>query len=571
VSEEKTGGTDTGAGGLLQRLPAPLRNNQPLILLIAGAALVALVTAVFLWTRGPDYRVLFSNLSEADGGRIISELDTRGVPYRFSQGGQALLVPSDQVHSLRLQLAEQGLPRGGNVGFELLDNQAFGVSQFAEQVNFQRGLEGELSRSIESLAPVEQARVHIAMAQPSVFVRDREPAKASVVLTLFGGRVLSENQVSAIRHLVASSVPDLSADEVTIVDQRGRMLSQNPNPNNMDATQLVYRDEVERSYQRRIENILAPIFGRDRVRAQVSAQIDFSQREETSERFAPNQPPNEAAVRSRQSNLSYNGDDELIGGIPGALSNTPPGIAPSPIELPPPDAAEADPNQADDENAQAPYQGPSSLERDDVINYEVDRSVAHIRKERGLIERISAAVVVDYRIERNAAGELEPTPLSEEELAQVDRLARQAIGFSAARGDTIEVVNSPFSRFDEADMEWWQDPKLIEMATVIGEPLMWLLVLLLGYLLLLRPFIKQMTAPPRPEAATSTGLNVQVGDEEEEDTEADTETALEGYDGKRRSKALSYQQKLAELRETARENPHIVALIVRNWLKQSTS
>jgi len=571
VSEEKTDGTDTGAGGLLQRLPAPLRNNQPLILLIAGAALVALVTAVFLWTRGPDYRVLFSNLSEADGGRIISELDTRGVPYRFSQGGQALLVPSDQVHSLRLQLAEQGLPRGGNVGFELLDNQAFGVSQFAEQVNFQRGLEGELSRSIESLAPVEQARVHIAMAQPSVFVRDREPAKASVVLTLFGGRVLSENQVSAIRHLVASSVPDLSADEVTIVDQRGRMLSQNPNPNNMDATQLVYRDEVERSYQRRIENILAPIFGRDRVRAQVSAQIDFSQREETSERFAPNQPPNEAAVRSRQSNLSYNGDDELIGGIPGALSNTPPGIAPSPIELPPPDEAEADPNQADDENAQAPYQGPSSLERDDVINYEVDRSVAHIRKERGLIERISAAVVVDYRIERNAAGELEPTPLSEEELAQVDRLARQAIGFSAARGDTIEVVNSPFSRFDEADMEWWQDPKLIEMATVIGEPLMWLLVLLLGYLLLLRPFIKQMTAPPRPEAATSTGLNVQVGDEEEEDTEADTETALEGYDGKRRSKALSYQQKLAELRETAHENPHIVALIVRNWLKQSTS
>ena len=575
MSEEKTDGTDTGAGGLLQRLPAPLRNNQPLILLIAGAALVALVTAVFLWTRGPDYRVLFSNLSEADGGRIISELDTRGVPYRFSQGGQALLVPSDQVHSLRLQLAEQGLPRGGNVGFELLDNQAFGVSQFAEQVNFQRGLEGELSRSIESLAPVEQARVHIAMAQPSVFVRDREPAKASVVLTLFGGRVLSENQVSAIRHLVASSVPDLSADEVTIVDQRGRMLSQNPNPNNMDATQLVYRDEVERSYQRRIENILAPIFGRDRVRAQVSAQIDFSQREETSERFAPNQPPNEAAVRSRQSNLSYNGDDELIGGIPGALSNTPPGIAPSPIELPPPDEAEADPNQADDENAQAPYQGPSSLERDDVINYEVDRSVAHIRKERGLIERISAAVVVDYRIERNAAGELEPTPLSEEELAQVDRLARQAIGFSAARGDTIEVVNSPFSRFDEADMEWWQDPKLIEMATVIGEPLMWLLVLLLGYLLLLRPFIKQMTAPPRPEAATSTGLNVQVGDEEEEDTEAeaeaDTETALEGYDGKRRSKALSYQQKLAELRETARENPHIVALIVRNWLKQSTS
>jgi flagellar M-ring protein FliF len=565
VSEEKTGGT--GTGGLLQRLPAPLRNNQALILLIGGAALVALVTAVFLWTRAPDYRVLFSNLSEADGGRIISELDTRGVPYRFSQGGQALLVPGDQVHSLRLQLAEQGLPRGGNVGFELMDNQAFGVSQFAEQVNFQRGLEGELSRSIESLAPVEQARVHIAMAQPSVFVRDREPAKASVVLTLFGGRVLGDNQVSAIRHLVASSVPELSADEVTIVDQRGRMLSQNPNPNDMDATQLVYRDEVERAYQRRIENILAPIFGRDRVRAQVSAQIDFSQREETSERFAPNQSPNEASVRSRQSNLSYNGDDELIGGIPGALSNTPPGAAPSPIELPPPDEANAD--QADDaEDAPAPYDGPTSLERDDVVNYEVDRSVAHVRKERGLVERISAAVVVDYRIERNEAGELQPTPLSEEELAQVDRLARQAIGFSAERGDTIEVVNSPFSRFDtEADLAWWQDPELLEMATVIGEPLLWLLVLLLGYLLLLRPFIKQLTSPAPQEAATDAGVNVQIGDDEEgAETGPDGEPGA--YKRPRRNKALGYQEKLAELRHAAREDPHIVALVVSNWLKQ---
>lgn len=567
MSEEKG---STGVGGLLQRLPAQLRGNRPLLLLVAGAALVAVVTAVFLWTRAPDYRVLFSNLTEADGGRIISELDTRGVPYKFSQGGQALLVPGDQVHSLRLQLAEQGLPRGGNVGFELLDNQAFGVSQFAEQVNFQRGLEGELSRSIESLAPVERARVHIAMAQPSVFVRDREPAKASVVLTLFAGRVLSDGQVNAIRHLVASSVPDLSADEVTIVDQRGRMLSQNPNPNEMDATQLVYRDEVERSYQRRIENILAPIFGRDRVRAQVSAQIDFSQREETSERFAPNQAPNEAAVRSRQSNLSYTGDDEQIGGIPGALSNTPPGVAASPIEIPPQDDAAADADQADADQDQPPYDGPTSLDKDDVINYEVDRSVAHVRKERGIVERVSAAVVVDYRIERNAAGELEPTPLSEEELAQVARLARQAIGFSEARGDTIEVVNSPFSRYDaEAGLNWWQDPELMELATVIGEPLLWLLVLLLGYLLLLRPFIKQLTAPPPPEAATSAGVNVQIGDDEEE-TDADTEPDddMPAYERKRRNKAMGYQQKLAELRQTAREDPHIVALIVRNWLKQ---
>ncbi|MBK1618354.1 flagellar M-ring protein FliF [Lamprobacter modestohalophilus] len=561
VNGENSGGAD--AGGPLQRLPALLRANQPLALLIAGAALVAVVTALFLWTRAPDYRVLFSNLSEADGGRIISELDTRQVPYQFSQGGQALLVPADQVHSLRLQLAEQGLPRGGNVGFELMDTQAFGISQFAEQVNFQRSLEGELSRSIESLGAVEEARVHLAMARPSVFVREREPAKASVVLTLFGGRSLSEEQVSAIRHLVASSVPELSADEVTIVDQRGQMLSQDPKPNDLDATLLIYRDEVERAYQRRIENILAPIFGRDRVRAQVSAQIDFSQREETSERFAPNQAPNEAAVRSRQSNLSYNGDEESAGGIPGALSNSPPGVAGSPIELPLPDDADAD--QANDEDA-APPKEPISLERDDVVNFEVDRSVAHVRKERGIIERVSAAVVVDYRIERNDAGELESVALSAEELEQVASLARQAIGFSAERGDSIEVVNSPFSRFDaEADMAWWQDPELIKVMTLIGEPLMWFIVLLFGYLLVLRPFIKHHTRPPELAAATPEGLNVEVGDEE--GAEGAFEDDEEPYQRPRRNKALGYQQKLAELRQTARENPHIVALIVRNWLK----
>lgn len=570
MSEDKT---DAGGGGLLQRLPALLRANQPLVLLIAGAALVALVTAAFLWTRAPDYRVLYSNLSEADGGRIISELDTRGVPYQFSQGGQALLVPADQVHSLRLQLAEQGLPRGGNVGFELMDTQAFGISQFAEQVNFQRALEGELSRSIESLAAVEKARVHIAMARPSVFVREREPAKASVVLTLFGGRSLSEEQVSAIRHLVASSVPELSAEEVTIVDQRGQMLSKEPNPNDLDAQQLLYRSEVERSYQQRIENILAPIFGRERVRAQVSVQIDFSHREETLERFGPNQPPNEAAIRSRQSNVSFSGDeDKLVGGIPGALSNSPPGIAPSPIELEPPDEdADANADAQADQDGPPPEEPTTSLDREDVINYEVDRTVAHVRKERGLVERLSAAVVVDHRIERNDLGELESVPLTDEELEQVAGLARQAVGFSADRGDTIEVVNSRFSRHDETvALEWWQDPELMELVAVFGEPLLWLLLLLLAYLLLLRPFIKHYTRPPQMEAATSAGVNVQVGGEEDEGGEAGAGEGEEepAFERPRRNKALGYQQKLAELRQTAQEDPQIVALIVRNWLKQ---
>lgn len=557
--------TSTSADNPLQRLQTLARGNLPVVLLV-GAALVALIIALLLWTRAPDYRVLFSNLSEADGGRIISELDARGVPYQFSQGGQALLVPSDRVHSLRMQLAEQGLPRGGNVGFELMEDQPFGISQFAEQINYQRGLEGELSRSIESLAPVERARVHIAMAKPSVFVREREPAKASVVLTLHGGRVLSEGQVNAIRHFVASSVTELATAEVTIVDQRGRMLSQTADPDKLDVTQLEYRDEVERAYQRRIEGILEPIFGTGRVRAQISAQIDFSHREETSERYAPNQPPNEAAVRSRQSNVSYTGDDDLIGGIPGALSNTPPGVAPSPIDLPEP-GDEDDEDDAD--GAPAPFAGTKSLQRDDVVNYEVDRSVAHLRQQRGLVQRLSAAVVVDHRGERDENGEWQTVAPSEEELAQVERLAREAMGFSAERGDSIAVVSSAFSREDRGPApEWWQDPETIELAVMLGQPLLWILGFLLVYLLLLRPFIKHYTRPPQAPQASEAEVDATVGDEEEdEDADTDAEDA-EIYDKRRRNKALGYQQKLAELREMSQRDPQIIALIVRNWLKK---
>nr|WP_276570533.1 flagellar basal-body MS-ring/collar protein FliF [Halochromatium salexigens] len=552
-----------------------VRGNQAVALLIAGAALVALVTALLLWARAPDYRVLFSNLSEADGGRIISELDARAVPYRFSQGGQALLVPGDQVHSLRMQLAEQGLPQGGNVGFELMEDQPFGISQFAEQVNYQRGLEGELSRSIESLSPVERARVHIAMAQPSVFVRESEPAKASVVLTLQGGRRLNEGQINAIRHFVASSVPELAIEEVTLVDHRGRMLSQNPDPDKMDVTQLEYRGEVENAYQRRIETILEPLFGTGRVRAQVAAQIDFSHREETSERYAPNQPPNEASVRSRQSNVSYTGDDDLVGGIPGALSNTPPGVAPSPIDLPEPDEdAEPDPDpeadaDADEANgADAAFASTKSLQRDDVVNYEVDRSVAHVRQQRGRLQRLSAAVVVDHRRELDENGEWQTVAPSEEELAQVERLAREAMGFSAERGDSIAVVSSPFSRQDQGPApEWWQDPETIQLAVMLGEPLLWIFGLLLVYLLLLRPFIKHYTRPPQAPVASEAGVDAKVGDEDEgEDTDEDEEDA-EIYEKPRKNKALGYQQKLAELREMAQRDPQIIALIVRNWLQ----
>ncbi|MGY4878832.1 flagellar basal-body MS-ring/collar protein FliF [Vreelandella aquamarina] len=548
------------------RVKQQLRGNPLVVLLMAGAASIAIIAALLMWASSPEYRVLYNNLSEADGGRIISELDTRGVPYRFSNNGQALMVPSENVYTLRLQLAEQGLPRGGDVGLELMQNQAFGVSQFTEQVNYQRALEGELARSIRSLGPVEDVRVHLSMAKPSVFIRDQEPAKASIVLTMLPGRALGEGQVSAIVHMVSSSVPELAAADVSVVNQDGRLLSADTGSNNdLDGSQLEYIVEVERSYQRRIENILTPILGEDNIRAQVAAQIDFSRREETTETYGPNQTPNEAAVRSRQSSLSFDGEDPLATGIPGALSNTPPGVAPSPINAPDDAADNAD-------NAENDPAALRRLNQDDVVNYEVDRNVAHVQYRRGEIERLTAAVVVNYREEMNDEGEWVPVALSDEEVEQIERLVRQAMGFSVARGDEIDVVNTPFARpNEEAEaLEWWQRPEILAMAANAGRYLLVAIAALLLYLLILRPLIKRYTQSPVMAAAMPGGtLNTSVGDDDDESEEdsAEGEDADDTYHRpKRKRKTSLYEHNLQDLREMAQEDPRMVAMIIRSWM-----
>lgn len=552
-------------GSAFERTLKQLRGNPLVALLIAGAASIAIVAALFMWASSPEYRVLYSNLSEADGGSIINELDARGIPYQFSENGQALMVPSNQVHTLRLQLAEQGLPRGGNLGLELMDSQAFGISQFAEQINYQRGLEGELARSIESLGPVEGVRVHLSMAKPSVFIRDREPAKASVVLTLLPGRILGEGQVSAIVHMVSGSVPELAAEDVTVVNQDGRLLSaETSNGNDLDGSQLEYIAEVERSYQQRIEHILTPILGRDNVRAQVAAQIDFSRREQTSERYGPNQPPNEAAVRSRQLSLAFDGEDPLATGIPGALSNTPPGTIPSPINQP-----EGEEEGDDQQEEDLPPEALRNLRQDDVINYEVDRSIEHVQHRLGQIERLSAAVVVNFRSEMNDEGEWVDVALTDNEVAQIERLVRQAMGFSQLRGDEVEVVNSPFARSTEetAEVEWWKDPDILSMAATVGRYLLVALAILLLYLLILRPLIKRYTQTPVMATAAPGGtLAASVGGDDDEESEASEESDETYAKPKRRRKTSLYEHNLNDLREMAQEDPRMVAMIIRSWM-----
>ncbi|WP_417666004.1 flagellar basal-body MS-ring/collar protein FliF [Pseudidiomarina sp.] len=555
-----------------------LKQSGLVPLLVGGAAFIGLVFALVLWASAPEYRVLYSNLSEADGGRIINELDTRQIPYQLNGAG-TILVASDQVHKLRLQMAEQGLPQGGNAGFALMDNQAFGISQFAEQVNFQRALEGELASSMESLGPVQTARVHLAMAKASVFVREREPAKASVILTLQPGRKLGEGQVQAIIHMVSSSVPELAPDNVTVVDQYGALLSKTNGEDALSGTKLDYIQQVERSYQQRIESILLPILGRENVKAQVVAQIDFAKREATAERYTPNQTPDSAAIRSIQRNLNLQGTGNGAMGIPGALTNTPPGVEPSPIE-----ATEGD------EAATETAQGNRAVQQDQVVNYEVDRFIEHVDHQRGQLERLSVAVVVNHRTTIDEEGIEQLVPRSPEELDYINRLVRQAMGFSEQRGDEIEVVNSPFIQ-DTAvvdDIAWYQQPAMLQLAQNSVRYVLAGLGILLLYLLLLRPLLKRFTQHDPSANATPTSnrngnLRAVVGDDDDLDelpiarrrrTENDSMDDDEGSDSgesfhwpqQRQNKG--YTQALAKAKEVAQSNPRQVARILQNWMNE---
>ncbi len=307
--------------------------SQYVGVMLTVASLIAVLVAGYLWSQAPDYRVLYGNLSDRDGGTVIAALQQMNVPYKFAEGG-ALMIPAGQIHEMRLRLAAQGLPKGGLVGFELMEGQKFGVSQFAEQINYQRALEGELARSIQSLSSVQNARVHLALSKPSAFLREQPKPSASVVLNLYTGRTLDATQVSAVVHLVSNSVPDLQAKNVSIVDQNGNLLSTDQSGTAraaIDPTQLKYRQEIERSYNSRIEAIIAPLTGPNNVRAQVSADLDFSETENAEEIYKPNP----ATIRSQQTSeaLTTNGTG-VAAGVPGALTNQPPAPAVAPITAP---------------------------------------------------------------------------------------------------------------------------------------------------------------------------------------------------------------------------------------------
>lgn len=535
-----------------------IRANPKIPLMVAGAAAIAIIFALVLWAKTPDYKVLYSNLAEQDGGAIVTQLTQMNVPYRFSDNGSAILVPAEKVYDLRLRMAQQGLPKGGAVGFELLDQEKFGISQFSEQVNYQRALEGELARTIETLGPVKTARVHLAMPKPSLFVREQKSPSASVTLSLEPGRALDEGQVSAVVHMVSSAVAGLPPGNVTLVDQGGHLLTQsNTAGRDLNDAQLKYAMDVENRYQRRIEAILGPIVGSNNVHAQVTAQIDFSNKEQTQEQYRPNSDPSQAAVRSRQLNQSEQVNGRNPGGVPGALSNQPAPPNNAPISTPP-QATPANGQPQQQATSTSAQTGSSNTQRDETTNYEVDRTILHTKLNVGDVQRLSVAVVVNYRQLTDG----KPLPLTAEQMKQIENLTREAMGYSDKRGDTLNVVNSPFSATEESSTElpFWKQQAFFEMLMSAGR---WLLVLIVAWLLWCKVVRPQLQ---RKEVAQQAQVEAQRLRVEEEEAVSVRLTKDEQQQQRKVNQRLSAEVMSQRIREMSDNDPRVVALVIRQWM-----
>ncbi|WP_459205128.1 flagellar basal-body MS-ring/collar protein FliF [Pseudomonas sp. MLB6B] len=547
-------------------------------LLVGLAASVAVGFAVVLWSQQPDYRPLYGSLAGMDTKQVIDTLGASDIEYRVEPNSGALLVKADDLSRARLKLAAAGITANdGNVGFEILDkDQGLGTSQFMEATRYRRGLEGELARTVSSLNNVKGARVHLAIPKSSVFVRDERKPSASVLVEMYPGRTLESGQVMAIVNLVATSVPELDKSQVTVVDQKGNLLSEQLQDTalTMAGKQYDYSRRMESLLTQRVQNILQPVLGNDRYKAEVSADVDFSAVESTSEQFNPEQP----ALRSEQSVDEQRSSSQGPQGVPGALSNQPPGAASAP-QTATAGAAGAGAIQPGqpllDANGQqimdpatgqpmlAPY--PSDKRQQSTKNFELDRSISHTRQQQGRLTRLSVAVVVDDQVKVDAAsGETTRTPWTSEDLARFTRLVQDAVGFDASRGDSVSVVNVPFSA-DRGevlvDIPFYSQPWFWDIVKqALG--VLFILVLVFG---VLRPVLNNITRGGKDVGvAGDTELGGMIG--MDGDLANDRVTLGGPQSILLPSPTEGYEAQLNAIKGLVAEDPGRVAQVVKDWI-----
>ncbi len=526
-------------------------------LMVGLAASVAIGFAVVLWTQGEDYRPLYGSLDRLDSAEVVEILETNEIPFKIDGASGAMLVAADDIHRARLKLAEVGLPGDKSVGFELLDQeQPLGTSQFMEGARFRRSLEGELARTITSINSVRSARVHLAIPTRSVFVRDPRRPTASVFVELFPGRVIKPEQVKAIANLVASSIPELLLENVTVVDQKGNLLSTGEETQEMVAAnrQHQYTRKLENDIIQRINRILEPVVGGNNFKAEVSADVDFTEVEQAEEIYNPEL----AAVRSEQTLEEARTGNSAMAGIPGALSNQPPATGEVPEQV--------------GEAGTVETRVPQNSRKQATRNYELDRTVSYTKHQTGKVSRLSVAVVVDDRQRLDPqTGQEVREPWSESELDRLATLVRDAVGYSAVRGDSVNVLNSPFVEREEQVIEpipFWQLPWFLQLAKQLAGLLI-ILALVVG---LLRPVLKSLTrngAKNREEerdrelaVLESSGLNNFEGLSDE------TVTLTGGEALALPSPEESYEQQLNAIKGLVAEDPGRVAQVIKRWVNE---
>lgn len=525
--------------------------TRQLGLLVGLAASIALGIALVQWSVSPDYVPVFADLSPAETSDVVRSLEEHGIRYKLDHRSGLVSVPADQVHQTRLKLASDGLPKSDGSGFDMLyKEQEMGVSSFIEKARYDRALEQELSRSIASMDSVRSARVHLAVPKPSAFVRKRDKPAASVLLSLYPGRELTDRQLAGVVHLVSSSVSGLEADQVSVVDNQGKLLSSQGRDDGFAQTseQFKFTRQLEQSYVERITEILTPILGVGSVRAQVAADVDFTMVEKTSENYAP-----EARVRSEQL-MEETTAGESSGGVPGSLATQPPvetQVSNTPVE----------------EEERSSSTRSSSKQ---IRNYELDKTISHIREVPGTLRKLSVAVVVDYQDMVNDKGEIERSALGEERLAELTGLVKDTIGFDEERGDSVNVINASF--VPAPALEPLPEPSILEQEWIwrIAKYVLSGIALVLVVMTVLRPLMQASAVPPAAPAALGgpqggAALSNLAGGNEmglpEDQVTLGGQPQLGPPGGMN-----SYQQQLQMARSMVEGEPQRVAHVVKNWV-----
>ena len=507
--------------------------NQRFIILLALAGSIAGLVAVTLWTQQPDMQVLFANLAVDDASGIIDKLKDAKVPYETANGGTTVLVPSAQVHDLRLEMAGQGLPHGGGVGYEIFDRTTMGMSDFVQKLNYRRALQGELARTITQMPEVERARVHLAIPERRLFATEQDRARASVVVSLRASQTLSKAQIQGVVHLVSSSVEGLHARDVTVVDGHGNLLSNTSSDESagLSGTQMEYQRTLEKDIETRIQTMLERIVGVNKAVVRVSSVLDFRKIETTEERYDPNGQVVRSEQRGQEKSSGVNG---ASGGVPGVESNVPGGT-------------EAEGGQTSSNNNQT---------KNETVNYEISRTVSRIVEPTGTIKKLSVAVLVDGTYEgggkASEASADQPkkyVPRSEEEMKRIEEIVKKAMGYSTERQDQVEVVSIQFGLGAEepaGGVEATPDASKAWMPYVryaVGGVLFFLI-----FFMVVRPLMVMLVqSAPAAGGGETPALPASVGQ---------VEAAISG-------------KQPGQILDMAKNNPANTAVVVKQWLKSN--